>query len=220
MGFLERYSIVVVARPVGKRPFASVGWPGLIGVLSGQNAHLAASVLVVHDEGGTRSGMPFTFAFRRVLEEADSCDAAQEIMESLPITVTNNLMLVDTQGNSRCLELHPDGLVARKPQSERLAATNHFVSTKLRRRRLSFANFSSRSRYRKVVKTCPLGDTGPVPLDLARKALVEAGASFTVQAMIFLPEQGAIEVCFAQKAPATKNGTFVRLSREDLLGKP
>src|SRR5204862_4896674 len=46
LGYAHEYSLVTIHRNAGKRAFASVGFPGLVGVLSGMNeAGLALSVL-------------------------------------------------------------------------------------------------------------------------------------------------------------------------------
>jgi predicted choloylglycine hydrolase len=217
LGYLQRYSIVVVARPTGQRPFVSVTWPGMVGVLSGQNASLAAAVLVVHDGGGARSGLPFQLAFRKVLEETGDVKAAEALLRKTPITVTNNLMLVDAQGGASVLELHPEEIVARGPRPNGLlVATNHFVSQKRRRDRASFSYLSSRTRYRSVQRTCPA--KAPVALETARKALASASVPFTAQSMIFLPAEGALEVAFVQRGAAAK-GRFVRIPAKLLLGE-
>jgi hypothetical protein len=220
MGYLQRYSIVVVARPVGKQAFASVSWPGLVGVLSGQNAHLAVSTLVVHDQSGVRAGVPFQFAYRRVLEEATTSAEADALMRSMTLTVTNNLMIVDREGDSRVLELHPERIVTRRSENGRLVATNHFVSKEQSIPRLSFTVYSSKKRFETVTTTCPAtGGESTVRLEDAKRALSDSAIAFTVQSMIFLPREGALEVAFAKRSPVTKHGTFVRLSRDVLLGK-
>lgn len=209
MGRLGRYSVVVVARPEGKRPFVSVTWPGLVGVLSGQSASLALAVMVVHNADGALPGVPFQLAFRQVLEEADDAAAAERLLRGLPLTVTNNLMVVDRQGDARVLELHPEGIAVRHPdRAGHLVATNHFLSRERREARLSFEYVSSLRRYRAV---CDVVDAdGPVTLDAARAALDAASVPITLQSMIFLPAEGALEVSLPARGDATK-GRWVRL---------
>jgi predicted choloylglycine hydrolase len=219
MGFLQRYSIVVVARPAGKRAFVGVGWPGLVGVLSGQSLGadaVALSVLVVHDDSGAQPGVPYQLAFRVALESARSAGDVEALLRELPKTCTNNLMVVDAAGDARVLELHPDGVVTRRPQGRRLVATNHFVSPERRERRASFSYASSRVRFDRVQRTCPPG-AGAVPLERAREALRAASVSATVQSMIFLPARGEVEVAFTRRAAsAAKTGRFVRLGPREL----
>ncbi len=215
LGFLGRYSIVVVARPEGRRPFVSVTWPGLLGVLSGQNDALALAVMVVHEGNDVRSGVPFQLAFRRVLEQAGSVDEAEALLRATPLTVPNNLTLADASGGVRVLELHPDGIVARGPDEDgAVVSTNHFVTRERRRPRATFTYFSSLRRYRAVEAACPAD--GPLALEDAHAALEAAATSFTAQAMVFLPAAGAVEVAFSRRGPATRAG-FVRIGPEHLL---
>lgn len=209
MGRLGRYSIVVVAKPDGRRPFVSVTWPGLVGVLSGQSDALALAVMVVHNADGAVAGMPFQLAFRRVLEEAGDAAAAERLLRDLPLTVTNNLMLVDRAGESRVFELHPDGIAVRRPdRAGRLVATNHFLTRERREARLSIEYVSSLRRYKAVCDAAD--DPGPVTLAQAREALDAASVPITVQSMIFLPAEGALEVSLPARGDATK-GRWVRL---------
>lgn len=215
MGRLGRYSLVVVARPEGRRPFVSVGWPGLIGVLSGQSEALALAVMVVHNADGARAGVPFQLAFRRVLEEAEDVAHAERLLRDMPLTVTNNLMVVDRAGGARVLELHPDGIVARGPdRAGRLVSTNHFVSRERRQARLSIEYVSSLRRYRAVCDATE--EPGPLALEDARAALDAASVPVTLQSMIFLPAAGALEVSLPARGDAT-NGRWVRL--EGLLAR-
>jgi hypothetical protein len=211
MGYLGRYSIVSVVKPTGKKAFVSVGWPGLIGVLSGESHDVALSVMVVHNAEGARAGVPFQLAFRRVLEQAGSAAEAEAQLRATALTVTNNLMVVDRGGDARVLELHPDGIVARHPDANgRLVSTNHFVSPERRQARLSFEFISSLRRYRQVEDACPAGE-GPLTIATARRALEAASVDIvTLQSMVFLPAAGALEVSLPGRPPSTK-GTWVRI---------
>lgn len=217
LGYLQRYSIVVVARPAGQEPFVAIGWPGLLGVLSGQNKGVALGVLVVHDSRGARSGLPFQFALRRALEETTTSEGVEKLLRQTPLTVTNNLALVDRSGDARVLELDPTGIGSRRCEGRPLTVTNHFESPDRRAPRLSFSYLSSTSRLRKIRRRCPSSEARP-SLAQARKGLAEAGVSFTAQSMIFLPKTGELEVAFTTRGSAAK-GTFVRIGRELLLGK-
>lgn len=217
LGYLQRYSIVVVARPAGFEPFVSVGWPGLLGVLSGQNKGVALGVLVVHDSRGARSGLPFQFALRRAIEEATSSEGVEKLLRKTPLTVTNNLALVDASGDARVLELDPEGLGSRRCEGKPLTVTNHFESPDRRAPRLSFSYLSSTSRLRKIRRRCPSSPVRP-SLKQAKRGLAEASVSFTAQSMVFLPQAGELEVAFVERGAAAK-GTFVRLGPELLLGK-
>jgi hypothetical protein len=217
MGFIQDYSLVVVARPAGKKPYVSVAWPGILGVLSAQNDSVALSVMVVHD-GGCEPGVPFELAFRRAIESASSTDDVTKTLEATKMTVANNLMVVDKAGSARLLEIAPGGkIVARKPDAKgHLASTNHFCSSELRESRASLTYLSSVRRLQAVERTCAKDEK--VTIDTAIAALrASAPARINVQSMIFEPSKGALRVALG-KPPAAEH-RFVRLGREVLLGE-
>src|SRR5206468_7929146 len=111
------YSCGIVARPEGKQAFVSVAWPGILGALSAQNDSVALSVMVVHDEHGCGPGVPFALAFRRAIEQASTAAEVEKVLEGTRRTVTNNLMVVDSQEGARLLEITPGGIVARLPDA-------------------------------------------------------------------------------------------------------
>ena len=216
LGFLQRYSLVIVAQPEGKRAFASVGWPGLIGVLSGQNGGVALSVLVVHDAFGARSGLPFQLALRAALEEAEDAAGVEAFLRSVPLTVTNNLAVVDGGGEARILELSPGEIWSKVSREGPLTTTNHFRGPGGEVPRVSFSYLSSKKRLGALERRCP--GQGPLPSRAeARLALKEAGVEFTAQSMVFLPREGALEVAFTSEGSAAERA-FVRLGPELLLG--
>src|SRR5438270_234554 len=74
LGAAHQYGLVTVYRPAGKRAFASVGFPGLVGCLSGINdAGLSVAILEVFQARAgirrlDRNGTPYALCYRRLLE--------------------------------------------------------------------------------------------------------------------------------------------------------
>ena len=141
MGLLDKYSIVSIVRPKGKRAFAAIGYPGLVGVISGMNdAGLTIATLDVYSskDGSSRfnlQGTPLTFCYRRLLEECATVDEAVKLMRSMKRTTWMNLAVCDKQ-EGVVFEITPDNVVVRRPEKsgERagvLPCTNHFRSAKL-----------------------------------------------------------------------------------------
>lgn len=218
MGWLGRYSLVVAARPAGKRPYLSVSWPGLLGVLSGMNEGVALAVMVVH-RAEPVAGVPFQLAFRRALEEAGDAGEVEALLRGLPLTVTNNLMVVDRAGAARVLELHPGHEVTvRRPDARgRVVSTNHFRGEE-EPFRPSLTHLSSLLRYRRAAGVAR--EQGPFSLARAREALGKtASRTLTQQSMVFLPARGQVEVALRDRPPAT-DGTWVRLDLDALLRTP
>ena len=88
LGYFQHYSLVTVYRPKGKHAFASVGFAGMIGCLSGMND--AGLALAVHEVRKTKDGSPgldikgtpYTLAFRRVLEECSTVAEAEKLLRA------------------------------------------------------------------------------------------------------------------------------------------
>ena len=101
LGYIHEYSLVTIYRPKGKFAFATVGFPGLVGVLSGMNEHgLALGVLEVFDvkSGKTHynaKGIPYGLNLRTLLEECKTIDEAKKKLEKLARTTTINVAIAD-----------------------------------------------------------------------------------------------------------------------------
>jgi len=131
LGELHKYSLLLVYRPEGKHAFASVGFPGLVGVLSGINdAGLAVATLDV-DQSADRSrkfnpaGTPLAFVFRRILEECTTVEEAERLLESETATTWMNLAVCDRDGGA-VFEITPDNVARRDDEDHILCCTNHF----------------------------------------------------------------------------------------------
>ena len=105
----------------GKKAFASVGFPGLVGVLSGMNEDgLALGVLEVFETKDGESyfdvkGIPYALCLRRVLEEAATIDEAVKVLGKLRRTTTINVAIADRSGVA-VLEVSPKRVVKRPPR--------------------------------------------------------------------------------------------------------
>src|SRR5262249_3989686 len=136
LGYVHEYTLVTVYRPKGKLAFASVGFPGLVGVLSGMNeAGLALAVLEVTDvKSGETSfdakGIPYALCLRRVLEMARTIDEAVTVLKAMRRTTCINVAVADRDGVA-VLEITPGKIVRRRAERGILAATNHFCSDEL-----------------------------------------------------------------------------------------
>lgn len=157
LGNLDEYSLVMVYRPDGKRPFLSVGFPSLGGVVSGMNDKgLAVATLDVYsandgspfiDLGGT----PLTFCFRRLLEECTTVNEAERLMRTMKPTTWMNLAVCDRK-HAAVFEITPKNIIVRRGDKGRLACTNHFRSEKLARSKfcLRYAALASQNGDRKL----------------------------------------------------------------------
>src|SRR5688500_9903586 len=77
----DKRSVVLVYRPQGRHAFAAVGWPGMVGVLTGMNEHgLTLANMEVTRSVRLPSAMPYTLLYRSVLER---CRTGEEAVADL-----------------------------------------------------------------------------------------------------------------------------------------
>ncbi len=123
----DRDKVVFLVREPGRIPFASVGWPGFVGVVSGMNREGVA--LVVHGgRAGTprAEGMPVVFSLRETLAGAHDTEEAVKILSSHPVMVSHIVIVQDAKGNTAVVERAPGVPAFVRRSNGRLATTNHF----------------------------------------------------------------------------------------------
>jgi isopenicillin-N N-acyltransferase-like protein len=126
----DRSKAVFFVREDGAIPFASVAWPGLIGVMSGMNAEGVA--VVVHGGRARRAstvGEPVVFMLRDVLERARDTGEALAILKTQEVMVSHIVIVADARGRFAVVERAP-GVQAfvrdTFPDPDRIGVTNHF----------------------------------------------------------------------------------------------
>lgn len=122
--------VVFIVREPGKIPFASVAWPGFVGVVTGMNAEGVA--VAVHG-GRAReprtTGMPVAFSLRETLERAHDTNEAIALLSAQPVMVSHIVFVGDASGRFAVVERAPDTAahVRTTFASPGVAAvTNHF----------------------------------------------------------------------------------------------
>jgi isopenicillin-N N-acyltransferase like protein len=137
LGYAHEYSLVTIYRPSGKHAFAAIGFPGLVGCLSGINdAGLSLGVLEIYSardgiEKFDARGTPYALCYRRVLEECTTVAEAEKLLRSMRRTTLTCLAICD-KDSAAVFEIAPNELVVRKPVDGLGACTNHFCTKELR----------------------------------------------------------------------------------------
>jgi predicted choloylglycine hydrolase len=188
LGYVHEYSLVTVYRPAGKHAFVSVGFPGLVGCLSGMNdAGLAVAILEVYEvKQGERyfdpDGVPYALCYRKILEECSTIAEAKKLLEGLRRTTTTNLAVADRKGVA-VLEVAPQRVEQRTPDLGVLVCTNHFCTPALRAARPIDVN-DSLTRFEGLGKARQA--TARLTLDDLRKHLDANNlGELTLQTMAF-----------------------------------
>lgn len=125
----DRDKVLFVVREDGKIPFASVAWPGLVGVVTGMNAE---GVAVAVNGGRARepstTGIPVAFSLRETLEKAHDTAEAIDILSKQEVMVSHIVFVGDAKGRFVVVERAPGvpAFVRESKGSSRIAVTNHF----------------------------------------------------------------------------------------------
>jgi isopenicillin-N N-acyltransferase-like protein len=124
----DEHKAVFLVREDGKIPFASVAWPGLVGVVSGMNAEGLAVVVHGGRAGELQSeGEPVVHALRRVLSKARTTAEAIAALDEGEPMVSHIAIVSDAAGHAAAVERVPGAgrYFFRLP--ERAVVTNHFL---------------------------------------------------------------------------------------------
>ena len=168
--------LVTFAHPDGKYPYVSIGWAGLLGVVTGVNARgVVVALNPSRTDDPLENGAPLPLVLRQVLEEADTLEQALEILQAADLRTSGAVLVGDgRQRKAAIVELAPRDKDERKPRGEDAAAiwaTNHLIREPFERdaqndriRRYT----SSGYRYERLAEL--LAEPGPV--DAARAVAI------------------------------------------------
>lgn len=123
----DKDKVVFLVREPDRIPFASVGWPGFVGVVSGMNREGVA--LVVHGgrAGVPRAeGIPVVFSLREALSTAHTTDEAVKVLSSHEVMVSHITIVTDPTGRTAVVERAPGVAAHVRWSTAPLATTNHF----------------------------------------------------------------------------------------------
>ncbi len=92
----EADRIVTFHRPDGRYPFASIGWPGLMGVVTGINARgIFVALNPARTNDPPEEGAPLPLVLRTVLEQADTLEHAVEILREAELRGSGIVLIAD-----------------------------------------------------------------------------------------------------------------------------
>ena len=141
---LARASYLVRCGRGGRPEYATAGWPGAIGAVTGLSARGFAVVLnaVTSAEGLTRTGYPVLLHVRRVLEDARDFDDALRMLAEETLAAPALFTLAGRRNDQRVvIERTPTRHALRRPDGdEPIVATNSY-------RLLDGAGFEGCPRY-------------------------------------------------------------------------
>jgi len=173
--YMKRHVIVAEHTPTEGSRFASVGWPGFVGVATGMNeAGMVASALVVATVRNKPLATPAPFLYRRIVEETSRIEEAVAILRRSPRSQGHNLLLASADDRSAAVvEYTPWRMAIRRPENGWISTTNHFVDPEMARRYAQFEVLSSTDRLARLGDMCSSDGLTRGDLISARRYLLD-----------------------------------------------
>lgn len=143
--------IVLFVSPQKGYKYASITWPGMIGVLSGMNEHgLTVTINAAKGKIPTSSAMPISILARTILQYADNIDTAYRIAKSHQTFVSESILIGSKKDRSAAIiEKTPKQTALYRSKDNKLLCTNHFQSDAYSTDKYNLENIKlSDSQYR------------------------------------------------------------------------
>lgn len=130
----EADRVVAFYYPDGRYPFVSIGWAGLVGVVTGINARgiFVAANPAHTDDPREANAVPLPIVLREVLEQADTLEQAIEIIEAAELRTAAVVLIGDgVQRKAVVLEASArkgeEGRLVRGEDEQAVWATDHMT---------------------------------------------------------------------------------------------
>ncbi len=125
-----RHKIIAFYFPSQGYRFASLTWPGMIGVLSGMNEKgLTVSINAAKADLPLSAAMPISLLSRQILQYASNIEEAYSIASKHKIFVAESILIGSAQdGRAAIIEKSPKQIALYESPTQYLVQTNHFQS--------------------------------------------------------------------------------------------
>lgn len=211
-GIAHRHGVVFRIAARDRRRVLSIGWPGMVGVVTGTNdAGLALALNMAYAGDLDTSAMPMLFRLREALERRTSIEGAAEVLTGQPRTFAANVLVAsDAEDRAVVIELSGRRSALVEMENGLVVATNYYQRLDIR---------GGAGADRAAVLRRALSRTGPATSpDDAQRALAQVcfrGSSLgmvTNQSAVLLPRASVALVALGA-LPATSGRYYeVRMS--------
>ena len=171
--FAENKQVAFYVPEQGYR-FASVGWPGMIGVLSGMNeTGLTVTINAAKSAVPTGSASPISILTREILQYAATIDEAFAIAKKRETFVSESILIGSAKdGKAAIIEKSPEKTVLfTGKEANRLICTNHYQSEEFSKDERNMENIrTSDSPYRFARLTELINED--LPIDVSKAASI------------------------------------------------
>ncbi|RME84878.1 MAG: hypothetical protein D6785_05070 [Planctomycetota bacterium] len=137
----DQNKVVTLFRPKKGYAFLSVGWAGMIGVVSGINEKkIAVTVNGAQSEDHKGIGTPVSLLVRQVLQQASTLDEAVSIIQKAKVFVSDLYLIADGKiPRALVVEKTPSRSSVWEVKGDYLVSANHFLSPTLKNDRRNLA---------------------------------------------------------------------------------
>ena len=171
--FAENKQVAFYVPEQGYR-FASVGWPGMIGVLSGMNeTGLTVTINAAKSAVPTGSATPISILTREILQYAATIDEAFAIAQKRETFVSESILIGSAKdGKAAIIEKSPEKTVLfTGKEANQLICTNHYQSEEFSKDERNMENIrTSDSPYRFARLTELINED--LPIDVSKAASI------------------------------------------------
>ena len=143
--------LLTFAVPDSGYRYASIGWAGMVGVLSGMNAcGITVTINAAKGSMPTSAATPISILTREILQYASTIDEAYAIAASRHTFVSESILVGSANdGKSAIIEKTPDQTALFSTVGDRIICTNHFQSKEFAQDEDNISNIeNSDSKYR------------------------------------------------------------------------
>lgn len=157
--------VVLFVEPDSGYKFASISWPGMMGVLSGMNEKgLTITINAAKGKIPTSSAMPISLLARNILQYASNIEEAYAIAQGYETFVSESLLIGSASDNcAAIIEKTPSQIALYKSDTSRVICTNHYQSSTFAFDEYNVENIATSDspyRYARVAEL--LDDTTPL----------------------------------------------------------
>lgn len=127
----EYASIIAYYRPRGKIPFVTITWAGIINGWTLLNAKglVVSNNTALGAPNNSLEGISTCFLLRYLAENAETVDAAIELVKKLPRSCGTNLLIASGRGlNAAIVEFDHERVAVRRPVNGFVGAANSFMA--------------------------------------------------------------------------------------------